>query len=115
MNGILGLTELVLDSDLTPPNSASGWEWSRRRPDALLAIMLNDILDFSKIEAGHLDLDHVAVHRSAIFSSEAALQKILGPRVRDADLELACVWTSHSRRQRRSRGRLRSVCGKVLS
>lgn len=57
MNAIIGLTELVLDSPLTP-----------RQRDHLTAVadsaesllsLINHILDFSKIEAGKLELDEV--------------------------------------------------------
>ncbi len=57
MNGVLGMAELLLDSDLS--------EESRRYArtiqssgEALLAI-LNDILDFSKIEAGKMEFEEV--------------------------------------------------------
>jgi len=55
MNAILGMTELVLDTPLVPPQR----EFLRavqESGEALLAV-INDILDFSKIEAGKLALD----------------------------------------------------------
>ncbi len=54
LNGILGLTDLLLETPLTPDQEtyARGVHSSG---EALLALV-DDILDFSKIEAGHLDL-----------------------------------------------------------
>src|ERR1700722_3070155 len=56
-NGILGLTELVLDSDLT----AEQRDFLTLAQDSgnNLLVVINDILDFSKIEAGKLTLESV--------------------------------------------------------
>ena len=55
MNGVLGMVDLVLDSELQPAQR----EWlSMARTSAVqLLAILNDILDYSKIEAGHLAID----------------------------------------------------------
>jgi PAS domain S-box-containing protein len=55
MNAIIGLTELVLDTDL----SQSQREYLtlvQESGESLLGV-INDVLDFSKIEAGRLELD----------------------------------------------------------
>jgi two-component system, sensor histidine kinase and response regulator len=85
MHGILGMTELVLESDLTAQQRGH-MGLIKASADALLAI-INDILDFSKIEAGHLELERRP------FSLRNVLRdtlKVLAPRADDKDLELAC-------------------------
>jgi signal transduction histidine kinase/CheY-like chemotaxis protein len=57
MVGVLGMTELLLRSDLSPAQKRMA-ETVYRSGESLLTI-LNDILDFSKIEAGKLQLESI--------------------------------------------------------
>ncbi|MEY4933003.1 MAG: hypothetical protein RLZZ403_1323 [Pseudomonadota bacterium] len=55
MNGVIGMTGLLLETDLEPTQRDYA-ETIRTSADALLTV-INDLLDFSKIEAGRLDIE----------------------------------------------------------
>jgi len=85
LNGIIGMTELALDTRLTADQR--GYLTAvKSSADSLLAL-INDILDFSKIEARKLDLDSIE------FGLRDTLEdglKMLALRAQQKGLELAC-------------------------
>jgi PAS domain S-box-containing protein len=85
LNGILGMTELALDTALSP-RQREYLGVAKGSAEALLTV-INDILDFSKIEAGKLSLDPIP------FSFRESLDdtlQTLALRAHAKELELAC-------------------------
>jgi len=62
MNGIIGLSSILLDSVLSEEEKES-IETIHRSSESLLSL-LNDLLDFSKIEAGELEIENIAFNLS---------------------------------------------------
>jgi signal transduction histidine kinase len=85
LNGVIGMTELALDTELTP-EQADYLQTVRSSADALLSV-INDILDFSKIEAGRLDLEPIEF---ALRGSIDTTLRTLALRAHQKDLELVC-------------------------
>jgi two-component system, sensor histidine kinase and response regulator len=85
LNGVLGMTDLALDTELT--KEQRGYlETVKMSADSLLTL-INDILDFSKIEAGKIDLDMMDFNLRECL--EATL-KTLALRAHEKGLELLC-------------------------
>jgi signal transduction histidine kinase/ActR/RegA family two-component response regulator/HPt (histidine-containing phosphotransfer) domain-containing protein len=83
MNGIIGMTGLALDTDLTT-QQREYLSMVKESADSLLGI-LNDILDFSKIEAHQVALEPI---RFSLRGQVVALLKPLALRAEQKTLEL---------------------------
>lgn len=85
MNGIIGMTELLLSTQLSVEQN-DYLAMVKDSADALLRL-LNDILDFSKIEAGKLELDATNFGLRDCVGKTA---QTLGVRAADKGIELHC-------------------------
>ncbi len=111
LNGILGMVELLLDTELTP---------SQRRSVELIASSgetllhtINDLLDFSKIEAGQLEVEVIPFDLHLLLNSTV---RLFVPRASAKGLELVCdIADRVPQHVRGDPHRLRQVFNNLLS
>jgi CheY-like chemotaxis protein len=85
MNGVIGMTGLLLETDLN--EEQRGYVEIVNRSGENLLSLINDILDFSKIEAGRLDIEIMEFDLHTTLDDTAAL---LTYRAQETGLELIC-------------------------
>ncbi|MEN6441459.1 MAG: response regulator [Syntrophobacter sp.] len=85
MNGVIGFTDMLLETGLTPEQS--DYAKTVKRSGEGLLDLINDILDFSKIEAGQMNLEPVEFDPELIAHEVCEL---MAPRIGDKPLEMIC-------------------------
>jgi len=83
MNGVIGMTGLLLETDLSPEQREYA-ETVRSSGEALLTV-IDDILDFSKIEAGKLTIECFPFDLRQVIDD---VVEMLAPRVAEKRLDL---------------------------
>ena len=83
INGVLGMTELALETELTS-EQREYLQMAKSSCDVLLRV-INDILDFSKIESGKLDLECIAFD---LPSCVADCIEVFAPQAHQKGIEL---------------------------
>jgi two-component system, sensor histidine kinase and response regulator len=84
INGIMGMTELALDTELN--TEQRGYLLLVRSSGESLLSVINDILDFSKVESGKLDLEMIEFN---LYDCVGETMKTLALRAHQKGLELA--------------------------
>ncbi|MFQ6114130.1 MAG: PAS domain S-box protein, partial [bacterium] len=85
LNAIIGMTELALETELSPEQR--GYVSVVQSSSEGLLSLINDILDFSKIEAGQMELEEVDFNLREVVEG---VGEIFGLRAQSKGLELLC-------------------------
>ena len=110
MNAVMGMTELLLDTELTGDQRRS-LRLIQSSAESLLAI-INDILDISKIESGSLELESIPFDLPGLVDATA---RVLAGRGTPRQVELLCdVRADVPRTVRGDPGRLRQVLTNLI-
>lgn len=86
LNGVHGMTELLLHSTLTTEQRM--WAETAQRSGATLLSLINDVLDLSKIEAGKLTLERIEFDPRSIVEE---MLEIMAPVADKKSLSLAGI------------------------
>jgi signal transduction histidine kinase/CheY-like chemotaxis protein/HPt (histidine-containing phosphotransfer) domain-containing protein len=90
MNGVLGMNELLIDSELGAQQRV--WAEAVQASGRHLLGVINDILDFSKIESGQLQLEAVDFDLAEVVEDALAMS---AQPAEDKGLELAAQFVPH--------------------
>ena len=84
LNAVIGMTELVLDTELT--SMQRDYLIMVTEAGDLLLSIINEILDFSKIEAGRIEIESTEFHLRDLLGDT---MRTLAPRAHNKGIELA--------------------------
>ncbi|MDH5479258.1 MAG: response regulator [Nitrosomonas sp.] len=88
LNGVLGMNELLLNSELNAQQKI--WTESVQTSGQHLLSVINDILDFSKIESGHMQLESVDFDLVDLIEDAMAM---FAQQAKHKELEMATQFT----------------------
>ncbi len=91
MNGVLGMTELLLRTELS--KKQRGFADTIRRSGENLLGIINDILDFSKIEAGKFDIQHIPFDLRILIEDIGAM---FAPRAEQTGVGFTCAFDAQA-------------------
>ena len=91
MNGVLGMTELLLGTELTEEQRGFA-ETVLQSGKSLLGI-LNDVLDFSKMEAGRLDIESIEFN---LWNTVYEMTRLFAESAHRKGIELVCHITGEA-------------------
>ncbi|MFH1153527.1 MAG: PAS domain S-box protein [Pseudomonadota bacterium] len=86
LNGVIGMTGLLLDTDLTRDQRHCATV-VKNSGEALLRV-INDILDFSKIEAGKLEIETIDFDLRSLLDDFASMMSL---RIQQKNVEFVCA------------------------
>ena len=110
MNGVIGMTGLLLDTELTAEQREYA-ETVRMSGEALLTV-INDILDFSKIEAGKLPIESFPFDLREVIEE---VDEMLASKLEEKHLDLVLQYPAHlPARFIGDAGRIRQVVTNLL-
>lgn len=105
MNGVLGMTNLILDTELNDEQKTYA-QAVKESGEALLAL-INDILDYSKIEAGKVRLESQTFD---VRSTVESVAELLSPRAHEKGIQIVTISTPEVPLEvRGDEGRLRQI------